>query len=258
MFHHGTTLHGAQSLEPELSKEPLTYYAKSGPLGSVFRAFDAINDDWNVGLVGLGTGTTSCYAKPSQGWTYYEIDPVIEKMAKNDKYFTYLKECKPDANIILGDARLSMRNTENNKYNLIVLDAFSSDAIPTHLLTKEAIEMYFDKLREGGMLAAHISNRYLGLEPVLANIAREKGYVALILSTSPTADENQKIISASQWVIVARNYEDVEPLFFEGNWRLASTDDKVGVWTDDFSNLITILYKPKSWLLRKIIWLSGL
>ncbi|MGD9639216.1 MAG: spermidine synthase [Alphaproteobacteria bacterium] len=262
MLHHGTTLHGAQSLDEEFSKEPLTYYNKTGPLGQVFHAYDNIDDNWNVASVGLGAGTTSCYAKPTQNWTYFEIDPMILTFSKGDKkgekFFTYLDRCAPHAKIVLGDARLSMKEQDDDKYNLLILDAFSSDAIPVHLITKDAIEMYFKKMKKGGLIAFHISNRYLRLEPVLSNIARENGYVSLVLAESITNYEKQMMMSASQWVVMAKEYEDVEPLLFEGPWRLTDDDTKVGVWTDDFSNLITIMYEPKSKIIEKVIKLFRL
>ena len=131
MLHHGTTLHGAQAIDEKYATEPLTYYNKTGPLGQVFSAFDYINDDWNIGLVGLGTGTTACYAKPNQNWTYYEIDPLVVEIAKNEKYFTYLKEKDPNPNIILGDARIFLNDAEDEHFDLMILNAFSSGTVPS-------------------------------------------------------------------------------------------------------------------------------
>ena len=129
---------------------------------------------------GLGTGTIACYGRPNETWTFYEIDPLIERIAFNPKYFTYLRDCPPAKRIVLGDARLSLAQAPDSSYDFIVLDAFSSDAIPVHLMTREALQLYLRKLAPGGSIAFHISNRYLNLEPVLVELARDARIAGIV------------------------------------------------------------------------------
>ena len=131
------------------------------------------NTKGRYGVVGLGSGSTPCHAKPGESWRIFEIDPVVIRIAKNPKNFTFLAKCKPNADIVVGDARLTMAREDNESYDLFVIDAFSSDAIPVHLMTKEAIEMYLNKLKPDGVVLLHVSNRYLDLESVLGAILKE-------------------------------------------------------------------------------------
>ncbi len=166
---HGHTLHGQQSLDPARRHEPLTYYNHSGPIGQVFDESRTRLAGANIAVIGLGAGTLACYAEPGQRWTFYEIDPAVERVARRPDYFTFLEDCRASSlEVILGDARLRLRDAPEHGYALIVLDAFSSDAIPSHLLTREARELYQRKLATGGMIAFHISNSFLDLAPVAA------------------------------------------------------------------------------------------
>jgi hypothetical protein len=174
---HGSTLHGAQSLDPARRLEPLTYYHREGPVGQMFAELPLPPAGRRVAVVGLGTGSIACYGRPGERWTYYEIDPVVERIARDRRYFTFLSDCPPEVDIVLGDARLTVPRAAAGSYDLIVLDAFSSDAIPIHLVTREALGEYLDKLTPGGAIAFHISNRHLDLEPVLARIARDANLV---------------------------------------------------------------------------------
>ena len=234
---HGTTTHGMQIRTPEHEHEPLTYYHETGPIGQVFAALrDRLNKK-DVGLIGLGSGTLACYGRPGQRFRFYDIDRTVEKIAKNPAYFTYYQNCKADKEVILGDARLKMEEANDGQYQLIIVDAFSSDAIPIHLITREAIELYFSKMMPDGVLAVHISNRYLNLEPVLGNIAEELGYVAL-----REKDDNDDEVGkyTSDWVILARKSADFGSLLQDKRWQPASRKESVGVWTDDFSNLLSV------------------
>ena len=171
VLRHGTTVHGAQSLDADRRREPLTYFTRSGPLGQAMAAWQDQLAGASVAVTGLGAGTIACDAQPGQDWTFYEIDPAVERIARNPAYFTYLRDCLPDGRVILGDARLQMRGAIDGSYDLIILDAFSSDSVPVHLLTREALELYLSKLAIGGVLVFNISNRYLDLVPVLAGLA---------------------------------------------------------------------------------------
>ena len=173
ILYHGNTIHGRQFIDPNLQREPLSYFHRDGPLGQIFEAFNSNAFSRNVAVVGLGTGSMACYAQPEQHWTFYEINPAVISIAQNTEYFTYLEKCAVGpTQIVLGDARLQLQNAPDQHYGLIVLDAFNSDAIPVHLMTHEAITLYTSKLAPGGMLAFHISNRSLKLDAVLADLAK--------------------------------------------------------------------------------------
>ncbi len=172
---HGNTMHGAQSLDPARRREPLTYFYPNGPLGQMFGSFTSDRVMRRVGVVGLGAGSIACYRQPGQAWTFYEIDPVVAEIASDPKYFTYLQECAPEAKIILGDGRQSLASAPNGEYDLLILDAFSSDAVPIHLVTREALSLYLEKLAPGGLLAFNITNRHLDLQTVIGNLADAAG-----------------------------------------------------------------------------------
>src|SRR5207247_1962837 len=151
--------------KPQRNSLPLTYYYPTGPLGAIFHAFERPPTKREVAVVGLGTGSTAYYGQEGQRFTFFEIDSAVVKVARNPKCFTFVEDCRARVELVLGDARLSLANEPDRKYGLIVLDAFSSDAIPVHLLTREALQLYFAKLEDDGILALHVSNRYLDLHP---------------------------------------------------------------------------------------------
>ena len=185
---HGTTKHGAQRLAANLAKIPLTYYSRPGPMGQLFKEFDNNNQNWTIGIVGLGAGALACYAKDQQNWTLYEIDPLVVDIASNPDYFSYLKLCSHNTTMRVGDARLSLEKEPDQKFDLLVMDAFSSDSVPTHLLTQEALELYFKKLKPNGILAFHITNRHLLLKKVLSIHAEHLHFAALIQEFKPQQD----------------------------------------------------------------------
>jgi spermidine synthase len=239
---HGTTMHGMQSQEPERAREPLTYYHPTGPIGQVFAAFNGAEAKQRVGVVGLGAGSMACYAGPGQTWTFYEIDAAVERIARDPRYFTFLRDCAPQANVVLGDARLSLRGAPNGGFDLLVLDAYSSDAIPIHLLTREAAALYLDKLAPDGVLVFHISNVFFDLEPVLSNLAAETGLVARTwLDTSVSAELAGRGKSVSQWVILARDSAALGPLAADQRWRPLNADPSLPTWTDDYSSILSVL-----------------
>ena len=238
----GTTNHGAQSIKPQLKCEPLTYYSKEGPVGQLLEYVQKERPGSRFGVVGLGTASMAAYAKPGETWTFFEINPVVERLARDPEYFTYLQDCAPQAQVVIGDARLKLMEQPDAAFDIMVLDAFSSDAIPVHLITLEALQLYLQKLGPHGVMAVHISNRYMNLAPMLGATARKAGLVSVVQTNVP-AEYARKVsleISPSRWVLVAREATDLAPLVQTGLW--STLDDANGpVWTDDYSNVIGVL-----------------
>ena len=246
LFVHGATLHGSQSLDPARSREPLAYYTASGPAGGILRALqaktasDQRKPNWAV--VGLGAGAMACYTEPGESLTYYEINPGVEEIALNPRYFTFLRQCAPATKIVLGDARLKFRDAPEGGYDLIVLDAFSGDMIPMHLVTREALALYLRKLAPGGMLAFHISNQYLQLGPTLCALAQDAGLVCLMDHDDPIPQaEKETGKFPSEWLVMARFTDDLGPLATDTRWKSVAVPPGMPVWTDDYSNLLSII-----------------
>ncbi len=243
LFHslaHGTTLHGMQNREPGRRREAVTYYHNTGPIGQLFEAIDAMPPRKHYAVVGLGTGSLAAYAQEGEDWTYYEIDPTIERIARNSDYFSFLNDCPANLHVVLGDARLKLKEAPDGRYGLILVDAFSSDAIPMHLLTREAIELYFKKLGPDGLLALHISNRHLDLEPVAARLAEELKLTAVVRSDKANPEVDAEVAkTSSQWVVFGRKPEHLGKLMDdehqgEARWKVLKADDNAPLWTDDF------------------------
>jgi SAM-dependent methyltransferase len=235
-LYHGSTLHGAQGVRPDQRREPLTYYVRTGPLGQIFTGTAEKAGHRRVAVVGLGTGTLAAYGNAGEDWTFYEIDPGIVKIARDPRYFTYLRDSPARIHVVLGDARLSLKHAPPHAYDLILVDAFNSDAIPVHLLTREAMGVYLDKLAPGGIIALHLSNRYLDLEPVVAALARERGLRARV----GTSTLSGFFFSASTWSVVARSDADLGTLSADSRWPQAKTRRGVPAWTDDYSSLLSV------------------
>jgi spermidine synthase len=212
----------------------------------VFAAFEGTKLLEQIAVVGLGTGTLACYSKPGQTLTFYEIDPAVYRIASEPRYFTYLQDAKARGvtlQVILGDARLQLATAAARQYGMIIIDAFSSDAIPIHLITREALELYVTKLMEGGLVALHISNRHLDLVPVLGNLAQAAHLVGL--EQHDDSDEASDRLR-SQWVILARRLQDFGRLAAPAEpWKPLTGRPDVGVWTDDFSNLLSVFQWQK-------------
>ena len=236
---HGNTLHGQQDIQrPSV---PLTYYYPTGPIGQVFKAFKPKAAGAHVALVGLGVGSLAAYGEPGERMTYFEIDPLIEKVARNPKYFTFLRDTKAKLDVVIGDARLSLARQPDGEFDFIVLDAFSSDAIPVHLLTQEAMAMYAKKLKPGGFIAYHISNRYLNLEPVVANNAAALGWKAWSQVDGPSPDEADAGKTASSYMVVAKNEKSLSWILGRMTmWGESLPDTAVRPWTDDYSNVLGV------------------
>jgi hypothetical protein len=247
---HGTTLHGQQSLLPLSSRQPSTYFTRSGPIGQVFAVLGPHLDQPSacVAVVGLGAGTLACYARPGQSWTFYEIDPAVSRIARDPRYFTYLRDCDAEStNVITGDARLRLREAPDHGYRLIVLDAFSSDSLPVHLVSREAIQLYRSKLADGGVLAFNLSNRYLDLDPVMGRQAADAGLVCLIsYDTVVSAEEKRAGKQPSIWAVMAETERGLGSLVSDARWRRARSRPGASVWTDDYSDLLSAIH----WLSR--------
>ena len=230
----GDTNHGAQVLGVQ-PPEPTTYYHPTGPVGQVFDALPEATS--RPAVVGLGTGTMACYNRPGQQLTFYEIDPLVESVARNNDLFTYLRDCPGQNDVVLGDARLSLADAPDAEYGIIVADAFSSDAIPVHLMTREAVDLYFDKLQSNGVLLMHISNRHLELEPVLGNVAQDAGLVCRAQYDQENESTPGKFVS--HWVMMSREEGALGSMADDARWSSCETNPDSPVWTDDYSNLLS-------------------
>jgi spermidine synthase len=235
---HGNTVHGRQAwIDGVPQPTPLTYYYPTGPAGHLFRT---LGDRFKtVANCGLGTGALAYYARPGQVWTFYEIDPAVVRVARDPALFTFLNDHLPDCPIVLGDARLQLRHAPDAGHDIIVVDAFSSDAIPVHLLTREALALYLRKLAPGGLLLFHISNRYLDLKPVLAALAADAELEVCRVRDESLLDDAERATgkSPSIWAVLARKPEDLGRLRLNALWLSVDVPPDFRVWTDDYSHL---------------------
>ena len=229
---HGTTIHGRQDIG---SREPLTYYHRGSPIAQVFAT--RAGTVKSVGAVGLGTGTLAAYVEPGQQWTFYEIDPEVERIARDPRYFTHLDRCGTGCRVVIGDARLSLQE-RTDTHDLIVLDAFSSDSIPIHLLTREAVQIYLSRLNPDGVLAIHISNNHLDLLPVVASITRDLRLAGRFQLLDISDIDSGKY--GSQWTALARSEAALGVLATDDRWKHLPSSEE-GAWTDDFSNIWSVI-----------------
>ena len=238
---HGMTNHGIQRTEPEARRQSVSYFHPSGPYGQVFTAFSGAKAKRRIAVTGLGIAALANYVEEGQSLTYYEIDPEVVAIAQDGRLFTYYQDTKrrgADLRVVIGDARLKMESAPDHSYDMIILDAFTSDAIPVHLLTKEAIQLYLRKLAPEGLLVAHISNRYLALEPVLGNLADALGLVAVKQFDYANGVPYK---SGSDLVVMATRPEALGSLAEDHRWTPLERSQAVGVWSDDFSNVLRIV-----------------
>jgi hypothetical protein len=227
----GTTVHGAQRRLGNDHGVPIHYYYPDGPAGRVLSGL-ASPDGLDVGVIGLGTGALAAYAGPADHYTFYEIDQAVVDLARDTRLFTYLEEAAGEIDIAIGDGRLEIGKAAGASYNIIVLDAFSSDAIPVHLLTTEAFDLYRRKLKPDGVLLVHISNRYLDLEPIVGRIADELAMDARIDRFEPTAAQRADGAAASVWVIVGSGRLPVV------GWDEVRRNGPL--WTDSFTSILSV------------------
>jgi hypothetical protein len=236
---HGTTLHGGRLADPERMLMPITYYNPAGPIGDVFAL---ARPPARIAVIGLGTGTMACWTRPGDTLAFYEIDPAVVALARDTRYFAFLAGCAPEAQIVLGDARLKLAEAADGDYDRILVDAFSSDAIPIHLLTREAIALYMRKLAPDGILVLHISNRHLSLVPVVAALARDAGLVAVRREDESTAEGAHTMQrTRSDFVALARRPETLAFLAHGGDWQALEAGEAGRVWSDDYSDIVGAL-----------------
>jgi len=243
LMKHGTTLHGAQKLDstPGTPPEPLTYYHADAPFADVIRAARTNRKTRTVGVVGLGTGSLACYRQNGEKWRFFEIDPIVATLASDAKIFNFLSDCAPQAKIIIGDARLTVGEEPANYYDLLIFDAFSSDAIPVHLITREALSMYLSRLSEGGILAFHVSNRNMDLRPVLAAAAKELGLTAMTRQGGKEGELQKTYKGAATLVAMARSKATLLPLENMDGWTQLENKGW-RIWTDDYSNILESIF----------------
>lgn len=240
---HGSTLHGEQNTLPQYRDEPLMYFSRTSPIGQVFREFSGPKMKPRVAIVGLGVGAMASYGEPGQRITYYEIDPEVVRIASDPKEFTFLQDSKAKVDVVLGDARLMIAKAAPASYDFIILDAFSSDAIPVHLLTQDATAGYLEKLAPHGLLAFHISNRYLDLEEVLHSVAASL-HLSCLFQEDDSENPNPELPKAhSRWMLMARDPADFGSLSGAKLWHRLSLQSNSKPWTDDYSNLAGAIFK---------------
>jgi hypothetical protein len=245
---HGTTLHGAQrfyddSGNPVDDTTPATYYYPGSPIGqTIAKRRQALGDQkGRYGIVGLGAGSSACHKREGETWRFFEIDPTVIKISKNPQNFTFISKCQPDIDIVIGDARLTMAKEANESFDLFIIDAFSSDAIPVHLLTAEAVKMYLDKLKPDGVVLLHTSNRYLDLESVLSAIQKDLPAGTSGIVVSDNNADGSYAQSTSTVVIFTKNEKALATYrTMDGVSEL--DDNGIRAWTDDYSDILAAFF----------------
>lgn len=242
---HGTTIHGAQIAAPTLSRQPLTYYNPNTALGEAILAGLSTGETSSLALIGLGAGSTACLMRPDDQLTIYEIDPAVVRLSTTpDGDFTYVPQCMPNARIVLGDARLNIANAPDGAYDVIVVDAFTSDAIPAHLLTREAIALYLRKASARGIVILHLSNRNLALVSEAARVARDLHAPALYYISDRVRTEHADLFGGlpASVMIVARSTDILAQLPLHTPWRVLTAPPGPG-WSDDYIALPRALWE---------------
>lgn len=247
-LNHGTTMHGMQLLDDPT--RPISYYPDTSGVGiAMLNAPRLYGPEASIGVVGLGTGTLACYRRPGQYWQFFEIDPLVIEIARERKIFSFLEKCAPDVPVTLGDARLTLAAVPEGKFDILALDAFSSDSIPLHLLTKEAFATYRKALKPDGILLVHISNRYIDLNPVVAAEAKANGWSAALRHDSPTEQLINRGNRASQWIALSRDpaklaeltgkVDKVKSRYYNSEqWLQLDAPGKTSPWTDDYASVL--------------------
>jgi hypothetical protein len=252
LFMHGTTIHGAERIRSDDGvaltgrPRPATYYYPGGAIAATIEAARAhLGGIRRVAVIGLGVGSVACYREPGESWQFFEIDPAVVHIARDSGMFRFLPVCAPDATITLGDARLRLARVDG-RYDYILVDAFSSDAIPVHLLTREAFALYAAKLAPGGMLAMNISNRFFELSDIVAQAARSNGLLVRIKKTPrDPAMIRANLDTPPTVVVLARSEADLGAIGTDASWRPLEPEAGGAAWTDDFSNLLGPMLRPE-------------
>src|SRR3954447_1939287 len=245
---HGTTIHGAEKFRnadgiPVTGRpEPISYYHKDGGIGRAIAALrERKGEPLRVAVIGLGAGTLACAAEPAEDWKFFEIDQTMVDTARDPKYFTFIRDCEPDLKPVIGDARLTFAKEPDGVYDLIIGDAYSSDAIPIHLATEEAMEIYKQKLAPQGAVVMHVSNRHLELSSVVVGIADANDLDSWVYSEDSGRDS--EYIFSTSVVVSAREEADVGSLASSDKWALTEAEDNQRVWTDDYSNVLGAVWR---------------
>ena len=236
---HGSTVHGVQHRGAGRTTEPSAYYHRTGPIGQVFAERGAQLK--RVAILGLGVGTLAAYSEPEQRFTFYEIDPAMVEIARDPELFTFLEEARGEMEVIVADGRLGLARDER-AYDLVILDAFTSDAIPAHLLTREALAAYADRLTPDGIIAINITNRFLDLEPAVAAVASSLDMTALVQHNADiSAQDRADGKFSSTWMVVAPGLERLREFDADPRWKSARTADGIRAWSDDFTDILAVL-----------------
>jgi hypothetical protein len=251
LLFHGSTIHGAERIRAEAGKllparpEPLTYYYFGGPISEAIAAARGAQHRLDqVAVVGLGTGSLACHRREGEHWTFFEIDPEVIRIARDPDNFHFLSTCAPDERIVLGDARLTL-SASSERYDLIVLDAFSSDAIPVHLLTREALGMYVERLTPHGVIAFHVSNRNMELASVVAAFGKAEGLAIYDKQDDQADDFTTDYRANAEVVVLARNAADLGDLPSWRSWRELDPTPGVAEWTDDYSDILRAILRKR-------------
>jgi spermidine synthase len=251
LLFHGTTIHGAERIRADIGQvlparpEPLTYYYFGGPISETIQAARAAHGHLNhVAIVGLGTGSLACHKRDGEHWTYFEIDPEVIRIARDPRNFHFLSACAPHERIVPGDARLTLA-ASSERYDMIVLDAFSSDAIPVHLLTREALVGYLTRLTPHGVIAMHVSNRHMELASEVAAIGKAEGLTVYVKQDDQANDFVRDYRANAEVVVLARSTADLGDLPSRRGWRELDPKPGVAEWTDDYSDVLHAIVRKK-------------
>jgi SAM-dependent methyltransferase len=231
---HGDTMHGVESVNPQMSGEPLSYYHPSGPVGDAMSLLES-RADQRIGVVGLGTGTMAAYGGAHRHVTFFDVDPQVEWIAR--RFFTYLRRCGGHCDVVIGDGRIGIAQQPDRHFDFVMLDAFSSDSIPAHLVSREAIQLYVSKLKPDGFLLFHVSNRYLDVQNLVAAVLADSSLTALVRIDRDEAAPGKV---GSDYVIAARRIEDLGGIVHNVNWQQPAPN-AVKPWTDDYSNILALI-----------------
>jgi len=231
---HGRIIHGFQFRNPRLQHLPTAYYGEDSGVGIALRHYHS-GQPKRVGAVGLGCGTVATYGRPGDYFRFYEINPAVAKIAR--ERFTFLKNCRADTDVVLGDARISMEREPSQRFDILILDAFSGDSIPAHLLTKEAFDVYLRHLKTGGVIAVHISNQHLDLEPVVQRLARAIAFKCVRIDNKPTPPQTFE----SHWILVSSDADFLAQREIRAVGKACKSPTQFPLWTDQYNNVVQLL-----------------